>query len=65
MLVTALAPIVGYDAAARAAKKAHKEGTTLRAAVLALDLTDGATFDRVVDPRRMLGPERRLPKRRR
>jgi len=58
MLVTALAPEIGYDAAARAAKKAHHEGLTLKQAVLELKLTDGKTFDRLVDPRKMLGPAR-------
>jgi fumarate hydratase class II len=61
MLVTALAPRLGYDAAARIAKKAHVEGTTLKEAAVALRLIDGDDFDRLVDPRRMLGPARRTP----
>ncbi len=64
MLVTALAPEIGYDAAARAAKKAHHENITLKQAVLELKLTDAKTFDRLVDPRKMLGPAR-APRRRR
>ena len=59
MLVTALAPEIGYDRAAGAAKKAHREGSTLREAVLALGLVEGSTFDRLVNPRAMLGPGRR------
>jgi fumarate hydratase class II len=48
MLVTALAPEIGYDNAAKIAKHAHVEGLTLREAALALDLVDGSTFDRIV-----------------
>src|SRR5262249_45610417 len=58
MLVTALAPVVGYDAAAKIAKEAHRKGTTLREEALSLGLVDAETFDRIVDPRRMLSPER-------
>ena len=50
MLVTALAPAIGYDAAAAIAKDAHKHGTTLRAAALASGLVDDATFDELVRP---------------
>ncbi|SKB37121.1 class II fumarate hydratase [Sphingopyxis flava] len=57
MLVTALAPEIGYDKAAKIAKQAHERGTTLREAALDLGYVDVATFDRIVDPRRMLGPE--------
>ncbi len=56
MLVTALAPHIGYDRAAEIAKKAHKEGTTLRAAALALGYVGGDDFDRWVRPGDMLGP---------
>jgi len=57
MLVTALAPAVGYDRAAEAAHKAAHEGTTLREAVLALGLLEATDYDRIVDPRRLaLGP---------
>ncbi|WP_174284996.1 class II fumarate hydratase [Sphingomonas bacterium] len=55
MLVTALAPAIGYDAAAKIAKHAHEHGLTLREAGLALGLVDGETFDRVVRPEAMLG----------
>ncbi|WP_437676095.1 class II fumarate hydratase [Sorangium sp. So ce131] len=57
MLVTALNPHVGYDNAAKIAKKAHAEGTTLREAALALGLLDEETFDAIVRPERMIGPE--------
>ena len=56
MLVTALAPHIGYDRAAEIAKKAHREGTTLRAAALALGHLSAADFDRWVRPESMLGP---------
>ncbi|WCT72767.1 class II fumarate hydratase [Sphingomonas naphthae] len=55
MLVTALAPEIGYDNAAKIAKHAHHEGLTLKEAGLALGLVDEATFDRVVKPETMLG----------
>jgi fumarate hydratase class II len=55
MLVTALAPEIGYDNAAKIAKHAHEHGLTLREAGLALGLVDDATFDRVVRPEAMLG----------
>jgi fumarate hydratase, class II len=45
MLVTALAPIIGYDNAAKIAKQAHENGTTLREAALASGLVDAATYD--------------------
>lgn len=54
MLVTALAPEIGYDNAAKIAKTAHEEGTTLREAGLALGLVDPATFDRLVRPETMV-----------
>ena len=57
MLVTALNPHIGYDKAAAIAKKAHREGTTLRAAALALGHVTGEQFDQWVRPERMLGPE--------
>ena len=56
MLVTALAPHIGYDNAAKAAKKAHAEGITLREAALALDFVTGEEFDRWVRPEAMTGP---------
>jgi fumarate hydratase, class II len=55
MLVTALAPVIGYDAAASIAKRAHADGTTLREAALASGLVDAETFDRVVRAEAMLG----------
>ena len=55
MLVTALAPEIGYDNAARIAKHAHAHGLTLKEAGIALGLVDAATFDRVVRPEAMLG----------
>ncbi|SDH21259.1 fumarate hydratase, class II [Roseospirillum parvum] len=51
MLVTALAPALGYDRAAEAAQRAARDGTTLRRAVLDLGLLEGAEYDRLVDPR--------------
>ncbi|GIM00259.1 hypothetical protein Vretimale_5402, partial [Volvox reticuliferus] len=56
MLVTALNPAIGYDAAARVAKKAHSEGITLREAALGLGLVTGEEFDRIVRPEGMLAP---------
>jgi fumarate hydratase class II len=55
MLVTALAPEIGYDNAAKIAKHAHAEGLTLKQAGLALGLVDEATFDRLVRPEDMVG----------
>jgi fumarate hydratase class II len=54
MLVTALAPYIGYDRAAEIAKKAHKEGTTLRQAALALGHVTPENFDRWVRPEDMV-----------
>ena len=56
MLVTALAPTIGYDNATKVAKTAHKNGTTLREEAIALGFVDGETFDRVVRPEQMVGP---------
>ncbi|MEQ1687278.1 MAG: class II fumarate hydratase [Sphingopyxis sp.] len=55
MLVTALVPAIGYDAAAAIAKKAHAEGTTLREAALALGAVDADMFDQLIDPAKMTG----------
>ncbi len=55
MLVTALAPEIGYDNAATIAKHAHKKGQTLKEAGIELGLVDEETFDRVVKPENMLG----------
>ena len=57
MLVTALAPHIGYDRAAQVARQAHANGTTLREAALALGAVSAEEFDAWVDPRRMLGPQ--------
>ena len=57
MLVTALAPKIGYDNAANIAKTAHKNGTTLREEALKGKYVSEEEFDRLVDPRRMIGPE--------
>ncbi|MFB9150227.1 class II fumarate hydratase [Roseovarius ramblicola] len=56
MLVTALAPTIGYDNATKVAKTAHKNGTTLREEAVNLGLCDAETFDRVVRPEDMIGP---------
>jgi fumarate hydratase class II len=55
MLVTALNPHIGYDKAAQIAKKAHKEGTTLKAAALALGHLTSEQFDEWVRPEKMVG----------
>ena len=57
MLVTALAPEIGYDNATKVAKTAHKNRTTLKQEAVALGFVDEATFDRVVQPKDMLGPK--------
>ena len=57
MLVTALAPQIGYDNATKVAKKAHRNGTTLKQEAIALGFVDEATFDRVVRPELMIGPK--------
>ncbi len=55
MLVTALNPHIGYDNAAKIAKKAHQDGTTLKEAALNLNLLTEETFDQVVQPEKMIG----------
>jgi fumarate hydratase class II len=55
MLVTALNPHIGYDKAAQIAKKAHKDGSSLREAALALGHLSAEDFDRWVDPAKMVG----------
>jgi fumarate hydratase class II len=57
MLVTALNPHVGYDNAAKIAKKAHKEGTTLKEAAVTLGLLTAEEFDQKVRPEKMIGPK--------
>jgi fumarate hydratase class II len=56
MLVTALAPVIGYDRAAAVAKAAHRNGTTLREEAIRSGVVDAETFDRVVRPEHMIGP---------
>ena len=56
MLVTALAPEIGYDNATKVAKTAHSNGTTLREEAINLGFVDGETFDRIVRPEDMIGP---------
>ncbi|WP_299280840.1 class II fumarate hydratase [uncultured Tateyamaria sp.] len=56
MLVTALAPEIGYDNATKVAKTAHKNGTTLLEEAIALGFVDEETFNRVVRPENMIGP---------
>lgn len=57
MLVTALAPTIGYDNATKVAKTAHKNGTTLKEEAIALGFVDEETFDAVVRPEQMIGPK--------
>jgi fumarate hydratase, class II len=57
MLVTALAPEIGYDNATKVAKTAHQNGTTLKEEAIALGFVDEETFDRVVRPDQMIGPK--------
>ena len=56
MLVTALAPKIGYDKAAQVAKAAHANGTTLREEALRFGFVSGAEFDRLVQPEKMTRP---------
>ena len=57
MLVTALAPTIGYDNATKVAKTAHKNRTTLKEEAIRLGFVDAETFDKVVQPKDMLGPK--------
>ncbi len=56
MLVTALAPVIGYDNAAKIAKTAHRNGTTLKAEALASGLVSEEQYDAIVRPEKMIGP---------
>jgi len=56
MLVTALAPKIGYDKAARIAKAAHAKGTTLREEAIRSGFVTAEEFDKVVDPKKMVRP---------
>jgi fumarate hydratase, class II len=58
MLVTALAPHIGYDKASEIAKAAHKRGTTLREEAVRLGHVHEKDFDRLVRPEDMVGPKR-------
>ena len=60
MLVTALNPHIGYDKASQMAKKAHKEGSTLKAAGLALGFLTEAQFDAWIVPADMTHPRKKL-----
>ena len=57
MLVTALNPHIGYDKAAKIAKHAHSQGTTLKEAAVSLGLLSAEEFDRIVVPEKMTGPQ--------
>ena len=57
MLVTALNPHIGYDNAAKVAKKAFEENSTLKEAAVALGLLTEAEFDKKVQPKNMIGPK--------
>ena len=58
MLVTALNPHIGYDKAAKVAKKAHAEGTSLKEAAIALGFLTAEEFDKFVRPEEMIGPRK-------
>jgi fumarate hydratase class II len=58
MLVTALAPSIGYDKAAKIAKAAHEQGITLREAAIASGWVNEEDYNRIVRPEKMLGPDR-------
>ena len=57
MLVTALAPIIGYDNATTVAKTAHKNGTNLKEEAIKLGFIDKEGFERIVRPEKMIGPK--------
>ena len=56
MLVTALSPKIGYDNAAKIAKKAYKNGTTLKEEAIKSGLINNKDYDKVVDPKKMVKP---------
>jgi fumarate hydratase class II len=58
MLVTALNPHIGYDNAAKVAKKAHNENKTLKEAAVELNLLTAKQFDEIVRPEKMIGPQK-------
>ena len=57
MLVTALAPHIGYDNSAKIAKAALKNGTTLREEAIKTKLINERDFDRIVNPKKMIYPK--------
>ena len=57
MIVTALSPKVGYDNAARIAKRAHKNGTTLREESIKSGLITEKEYDKIVNPKKMIKPQ--------
>ena len=57
MLVTALAPKIGYDKAASIAKSAHKNGTTLKEEVIKSGLIKEKDYDKIMDPLKMTKPK--------
>jgi fumarate hydratase class II len=56
MLVTALAPKIGYDNAAKISKKAHKNGTTLKEEAIKSGLISEREYKKIVDPKKMIKP---------
>jgi len=56
MLVTSLAPVIGYDKAAEIAKKAHKNGTTLKEEAIKLKYISEKEYDKIVRPEKMIKP---------
>ena len=58
MLVTALSPSIGYDNATVIAKKAHKNGTSIKEEAIKSKLIDEKTFDNLVDPKKMIKPNK-------
>ena len=56
MLVTSLSPKVGYDNAAKIAKKAHKNGTTLKEEAIKSGLITEKEYNKIVDPKKMISP---------
>ena len=58
MLVTALSPKLGYDNAAKIAKRAHKNGTTLKEEALKSGLISEKEFLKIVNPKKMTGPSK-------
>ena len=59
MLVTALNPHIGYDKASQVAKKAHRDNSTLREAIISLGYMSGKEFDLLVDPKKMIKPNKK------